>query len=76
MNRSPAQKAEWIAQARRGVFQALAYHRRRLQSDEPLDEEARKAMVDLLYLLEEYVEKTWVPDIVGMTQQASDRLNE
>ena len=74
MHKTYAQQVEWIAQARRGVFYALAHYRRRLQQeDQDLRPEERRALVDLLMLLEEYVEQTWVPDIVTMTARASAR---
>jgi len=68
-----AQEAAWLAQARLGMFKALATHRRRLQSEEPLSPDHTAALVELLTLLEEYVGQTWAPDMVTLTQMNSPR---
>ena len=64
---------EWLAQARVGVFRALGIHRQRLQSGEPLAPDQTEALVDLLLLLEEYVEHTWAPDMPTLTRMNSPR---
>lgn len=68
-----AQQAEWLTAARRGVFRSLGHYRRALQNG-PLSQDQANGLTDLLTLLEEYVEQTWVPDMPSMTQQAIDKI--
>ena len=73
MPHQAAQRAQWLQEAKRGAFRAMAHYRHRLQGDEPLSPEDRAGLIDLLLLMEEYVDRTWAPDMTTFTQLNSRR---